>query len=341
MERPGESTWLYNQPSEGIVKNWIERNKSRPQFGNIEVLDSAVLISNFFRGWDGSLDIKYGPRDVILTKDGPDVPSQGSELWQIWREYAESDEADPRNDPKMHLHRYSIQPDGKLLLQGSNYDWHRMYSLGIGLRDGKIDEGYRDDILPTQVGQTFIFDSEHPNNTNSHSIVITSDNHLILATRGQAVHYYAGYTAASVEQQTNPLQENSPFETYLSAISKLNSLRSELNLTVRPETLRLGAIFLEPDANCAAFLVVGKVEEESSQINPSIISRGRLAEFAPTPNSVWSLSLDQPDGLIRQFYNPDGFLWHGTARLRIVAALAYVHGYEEALDRLYRAYSTS
>jgi hypothetical protein len=111
-------------------------------------------------------------------------------------------------------------------------------------------------------------------------------------------------------------------------------MRAELNLTVRPETLRLGAIFLEPDVNCAAFLVVGKVEEDSSQINPSVIASARAAEFAPSPNSIWTLPLDQPDELIRQFYNPQGFRWHGTARLRIVAALSYIHGYEHAVNML-------
>lgn len=341
-ERPAESI-LYHQPSPGIVRNYFERNRTKitERVGCTWILDSALMLGPFYTDWDGTLNIQYAPGDVVLTKDGPDVPPTASRLWRIWQEYTNSDEGkSDRNDPKMHLHSFRIDPDGKLYLRGSDFDWHRM-RLGLLLRDGKLSERYRDAILPTKEGNTFTFRSVHPNNTNSHSVVITSDNHLIVATRGRAVDYYAGYTAATVEQQTNPQLENSPFDTYKAAVSKLNGMRSELNLTVRSETLRLGAIFLEPDVNCAAFLVVGKVEEDSSQIDPSIIGRERAEEFSPEPNSVWTLPLEDPQALVEQFWRPHGYLWHGTARLRIVAALSYIHGYEEAMGRLYRGYQES
>lgn len=338
-ERSAGTTWLYNQPSEGIVGSWFERNQPRiiSRIGLAWILDSALVLAPFYSRWDGFSNKLLGPSDVEMIVDGPSVPKEGTKLWQIWQDYTNSGEGRvDRNDPKMHLHSYKVNSDGKLILRGSEFDWHRM-RLGLMLRDGKLSERYRDAMIPTREGNTFVFKSTHPNNTNSHSVVITADNHIVLATRGQAVDYYAGYTAASVEQQTNPTLENSPFDTYQTAVSKLSGLRAELNLTVRPESLRLGAIFLEPDVNCAAFLVVGRVEEDSSQINPSIIGSGRAAEFAPTPNSIWTLPLDQPEKLVEQFHRPEGFLWHGTARLRIVAALSYIHGYGETLNMLFAA----
>lgn len=341
-ERTAELT-LYDQPSAGIVRNFEERNgvKISRLLGRKWILDSSLILAPFYTDWDGILNTKYGPGEVVLTKDGPSVPPASSRLWRIWQDYTNSEEGKAdRNDPKMHLHSYRIGSDGKLYLRGSEFDWHRM-RLGLMLRDGKLSERYRDGILPTKRGNTFTFRSIHPNNTNSHSVVITSDNHLVVATRGQAVDYYAGYTTATVEQTTNPQLEDSPFDTYMAAVSKLNGMRSELNLTVRPETLRMGAIFLEPDVNCAAFLVVGKVEEGSSQIDTSIIGRERSGEFSPEPNSVWTLPLDDPQALVEQFWRPTGYLWHGTARLRIVAALAYIHGYDQALDIIYRGFLNS
>lgn len=338
---PDPSTWLF-RPSEGLVRKWVERNQDRPAFRELKVLDTAVVLEDFFRDWDGSSNTRYGKEDISLIVNGPDVPAKDTEAYRIWQEYAHSPEADPNNGAKMHLHSYEFTPDGKLALVGSNFDWHRMVSLGQALGKGELDEHYRDELLPARIENTVIFDSEHPNNTNSHSIVITSDKHIVLATRGQNVSYSAGYTAATVEQQTNPELENHPFDTFLAAVSKYNGMRlnnkSELNLTVQPESLRLGGIFLEADVNCAAFLVVGQVEEESSQITANIIGESRAKEFSPEPNSVWTLSLTKPDELVRQFYNPRGFLWHPTARLRIIAALSYVHGYEQALDLFYRGY---
>lgn len=338
LERLSELTWL-NKPAPGIVEQWLERNKNRPQFSGVGALDVAVPLFTPFTKWakwDGSLNISYSPAQVEMVKDGPPVPRPESKLWQIRQAYTESPEGQADfNGPKGHLHSFRVTPDGRLILRISDYDWHGMKALGLALRDGTLPERYRDSLLPTRRGNTFTFRSACPNNTNSHCVVITTDNHLILATRGQAVDYYQGHTAATIEQQTNPETDNSPFDSFISATSKLSKM-AELNLTPLPETLRLGAIFLEPDVNCTAFLIVGKVEENSSQINRGIIGEQRADEFSPAGNSVWTLPLDQPDQLIQQFYHPREYLWHGTARLRIVAALAYTLGYKEAINRLYR-----
>lgn len=343
-ERPPESS-IYNQPAEGLVRNWVQRNQERPEFSGLRILDTAVVLEDFFREWDGSANARYRRADINLVVNGPIVPAEGTEAYRIWKEYSNSPDADSDNGSKMHLHSYEFTPDGKLALVGSNFDWHRMYSLGIPLGKGQLPERFRDELLPARIGNRVIFESEHPNNTNSHSVVITSDNHIILATRGQTVHYSVGATAATVEQQTNPDLEQHPFDTYLAAVSKYNGMRlnnkAELNLTVREESLRLGGIFLEADVNCAAFLVVGQVEEESSQITANIIGEGRSQEFSPEPNSVWTSSLAESENLIRNFYNPRGFHWHPTARLRIIAALAYVHGYDEINGRINFAYQST
>lgn len=329
---------LFNQPKEGLVKEWVERNKQRAAFRSLEVLDTAVLLEAPFKSWDGRGNVRYGRDDIQLSLSGPEVPTVGTEAYRVWQEYVNSPQADPNNGSKMHLHSYKKTPDGKLLLVGSDFDWHRMVALGLALGRGELDERFRDELLPTRRGRRVVFESEHPNNTNSHSVVITSDNHVILATRGQAVHYSAGATAATVEQQTNPLLEKHPFDTFNASVAKYNGMKlgnkAELNLTVREESLRLGAIFLEADVNCAAFLVAGQVEEESSQVTANIIGEDRAQEFSPGPNSVWTLSLEKPDELIRNFYNPRGFHWHPTTRLRIIAALSYVHGYKTALELL-------
>jgi hypothetical protein len=123
-----------------------------------------------------------------------EIPRPGTELATIRQTYADSEaqkENPDRNDPKMHL--YSFTAGDTLILTGSNYDWYGMKTLGIALGRGELPEHYRDGILPSREGNTFVFRGEHPNNTNSHSVVITSDNHVVLATRGQAVDYYAGY----------------------------------------------------------------------------------------------------------------------------------------------------
>lgn len=332
---------LFNQPAEYLVRPWLERNRPRPQFQGLEVLDTAVILEPFFREWDGVTNAKHRREDINLVVNGPDVPRQGTQAYRIWQEYANNPEADPDNGDKMHLHSYEFTADGKLALVGSNFDWHRMVSLGQALGKGLLDERFRDELLPTRADNRVVFESEHSNNTNSHVILFTSDHHLIAAVRGQATHYSVGATATTVEQQTNPTVEKHPFDTAHAAVSKYNGMRftnkaPELNLTLKEESLRLGAIFLEADVNCAAFLVVGQIEEDSSQITTNIIGSQRAQEFSPEPNSVWTLPLDNPEELIRNFYNPRGFHWHPTARLRIVALLSYIHGYERTLEMFER-----
>lgn len=45
------------------------------------------------------------------------------------------------NGSKLRLHRYSrTLTDTNLLMVSSQYDWHRMRTLGMGLREGTVPE---------------------------------------------------------------------------------------------------------------------------------------------------------------------------------------------------------
>lgn len=294
-------------------------------------IDAAVLLSSFYTDSNDSSGLK---RDqVSLVVDGPAVPRPGTELHRIWQEYsAQQDPARNPNGTKLNLHSYE-QREGHLYLRGSRYDWYGMQALGIGLREGSIPASYRQLILPTQEGNVYTFSDEFPNNTNSQTVVITSDNHLVFATRGGGVDYYKYATDASVGQQNNPDKEGHPFDTAEAAVSKLSS--AELKLNPISGSIRLAALFSEPIENVANFLVTMYVEETSGQINRGIIGEERVAEFARNGNIVWTLPLDNPTTLLRYYHQPEGFYWHGVARLKTLVALAGYHGNEEAEQMIY------
>lgn len=328
---------FFNQPSTGVVAAWTERNATRFERKTkspLLVLDGAVLFTAPFRTWGTSSEVNYTPGNVMTVASGVSVPREGTWAWRRWQDYKNSEAGrNDMNGAKSHLHRYTEHEDGTLTLETGDYDWHGMRVLGLGIQARTIPQRFHDAIIPTTANGETEFRGMLPNNTNTHAIVTTADDELIVATRGQAVDYYQGYTAATVELQTG--RNKSPFETYTDAMSKLNS-QSELQLTPRSQTQRLGALGIEPDCNSVDFFVLGQVEEDSSVINRGIVNPNRTGEFAPEPNSVWTIPLRRPDTLIGEFHNPRRFLWHGTARLRIVIALASIHGYEETLKMLSR-----
>lgn len=341
-ERPAESRWLYNQPTTGVVENWFRRNEARIRDNWIDpwILDGTFILQGCYEEYDGSPNIRYSQGEVLMTKDGPDVPKAGSELWHIWQKYTNSEEGKADfNGPKLHLHRYSPpRSDRELRLQTSHYDWHGMRVLGMGLRDGTVPEHYRDNILPVHRKEGFVFEGEHPNNTVIHGIIVTSDNELVLTTRAVSADYYAGAVSASFEEQMHGERDNSPHDTFLRAVAtspKLKLRGEELRLHIPSESVRLAAIGLEPDINAVVFIMLGRCDEQSSEIDVTKFGTDR-AEFNPN-QPIWTMSLQAPEQLIKEFFTPERFIWHGTSRARIVAALSYVHGYEEALDRLYKA----
>lgn len=344
-ERPAESKWLYNQPASGIVENWFKRNEAqiRSNWIDPKILDTAFILMDTLPLMDGNPEsVRYKTDDVSMVRGGPDVPRENSELWHLWQEYSNSEEGKKDfNGSKLHLHSFSRPlTDSGLMLQVSDYDWHRMRVLGLGLANGSVPEHYRDGILPSHTKNGFEFLGEHPNNTVIQGIVITSDNHLVMTTSAASADYHAGTVSPSFAEQMNGQKDNSPFETYLRAVATSPKLKvggEELRLNIAPETLRMVSMILEPDFNAVGFIVLGKCQEESGQIDASKIGVDS-AEFNPA-RPIWTASLSSPEQLIQEFFNPQGFHWHGVGRARIATALAYTHGYEETMDRLYKASS--
>ncbi|MBI3485894.1 hypothetical protein HY025_03010, partial [Candidatus Daviesbacteria bacterium] len=176
---------------------------------------------------------------------------------------------------------------------------------------------------------------EHPNNAVVQGIVITQDNHLVLTTKATSADYHAGSISPSFEEQLNGQKDNSPFDTYLRAVSSSPKLRrgEELKLNVDADSIRLMGLALEPEFNAAGFIMLGKCQQNSSEIDQSVFGIDQ-AEFDPS-RPIWTLPLDPPDQLTKEFFQPS-LKWHGVGRLRVITALSYVNGYEETLDMLYK-----
>ncbi len=348
-ERLTESTWLYNQPLEGIVKNWWDRNltRLRQEWGDPWILGTGFILSAAYETWDGAPNDRFTREQVFMTKDGLSVPVEGTELWQLWQEYTTSEAArDDFNGSKLHLNRYSrVLTDTNLKLSVSQYDWHRMRTLGMGLRDGVLPNGqpfpnqeqYQDGILPVRTTEGYIFPPEnHPNNIVVQAAVITADNQVILTKKPKDADYYPDCVSASIEEQMHGQRDNSPFDTLERSIGKIGG--EELKLTLIPSKSRLAAMVLEIDCNAIALIMTARVEETSDQIDATNFGPDR-AEFDPT-YSARTLPLDRPETLVNAFHDPN-FKWHGLSKIRLVAALSEVHGYQEALDLLYRGYQTA
>lgn len=338
--KKAESLWLYNQPSAGIARDWYDRNQTRFQIswcGSPPIIDLAVVVLvDPYTDYDGTLNVRYKASEVFMTKDGPDVPQPGSKLWQLRQAYTNSEAARTDfNGSKLHLHAFSRPlSDTYLILQASEYDWHGMRTLNMGLRDGIIPPRYRDDIMPSQTPQGFVLASEHPNFLAVHGIVITSDGQIVNTTRALGADFHGGTVSVSFEEQMDGGKDHSPFDTFNRAVAGSPKLRlgEELRLNIRPESIRLAAMILEPDVNSVGFVMIGRCEEEASQIDASKLGVDR-AEF-DVRQPISTMTADQ---LVANFFHPTGFRWHGSSRLRGVVALSYLYGYPEAVDRLYKA----
>lgn len=337
---PNPRNWLYNLPSEGIASKWYTRNLLPFQArGGIRILDMAVLLASPFERWDGQNNVPYSLDQVDLTMSGPEVYPTGPELNRIWQDLSNNlRKGGERIDPKTHLYSYSERADGTLKIVTSKSDWTIMV-LGPLLRDGQISENCRDEIMPIESpvanGSTSFFYSSLPNHLVLHLALLSSDKHLILTTRGRGVAFEQGTISASVEQHIHPSFPEPLLDTINSTVSTKLKDEAELNLTLKPETLRVGAILIEPNVNNTGIVVVGQCEEDSSQVGPELIGSGRRAEFA-SDHPVRTLPIDKPEVWLSDFYNSRQ-LWHGTSRLRMALVLCYIYGHEEALDRLHRA----
>lgn len=343
-ERPAESRWLYNQPTPGIVGDWFRRNevKLRESWGDPWVLDNAFILNAVYTSWSVGQKERYTREQVLMTKDGPDVPIEGSELWQVWQEYTNSPQAqNDFNGSKLHLHSYSkVLTDTNLTLVASQYDWHRMRTLGMGLRDGVLPNGdpfpnrenYRDGILPVRNNGGYIFLPEnHPNNLVVQVSITTADNYLLTTRQPDDADYYPGAINATIAEQMHGQRDTSPSNSLERAVNKVGG--EELKLTLIPEETRLAAMVVELDCNAVAMIMTARCAESSDQIDASVLGIDK-DEF-DQKYRIGKYSIEEPGELVQLFYNPRKL--HGLSRVRMVAALSEVHGYTGALDILYQS----
>ncbi|MDP3973556.1 MAG: hypothetical protein Q8P92_01860 [Candidatus Daviesbacteria bacterium] len=339
-EKPAESRWLYNQPTPGIVENWYRRNeaKIRSQWIDPKILDGAFIMASTAEEMNGTLNFRYSQDRVVMTRTGLEVPRRDSQLYDVWQAHKRDMETrGERDGAKYSVRRSSpFLTDSELQIEVSDFSWSGM-ELNNDVNIGVLPESLRDGILPTLRSEGYVFEGEPPNNAVVQGIITTKDKKLVLTTRAVNAQYYQGTVSPSFEEQIDRDKDDDPIETYLRAVSYSPKLKrgEELRLNVRPENIRLVSMVLEPQFNAVGFVVLGVCEEESEEIDETKFGVDR-SEFNPE-KPIWTLPLDEPSQLLRDFYNPQGFRWHGIGRERVVDALASVLGYEEALDRFYKA----
>lgn len=338
--------WLFHQPRPGVVEQWVSRHSSELQ--TYPVIDESVCLAEKWQDV-GPDNFGYRPDQITLSKDGTDVPFLGSELWVEVEKYTadqlermlrpSNDRPIDTNGPKLHLSKFTawLSHRNYIHFQMSQYDWWRVRVLNMGLREGRINPEYREEILPVLEGDSFHFRSKHPNWAIVHGVVITADNHLILTRRARGSDFHSEAVSVSMEEQMNGEEDNSPFDTFKSAVDINPKMEmktrggAELRLRIQPKSLGLASMILEPDVNGSGFIILGRCEESSEDIDAKILGRDR-AEFDPT-RPIWTLPLGSPDLAIKQLLDPP-FRWHGSSRLRLLTALYALHGFDEVNDRL-------
>lgn len=164
--------------------------------------------------------------------------------------------------------------------------------------------------------------------------MITSDNHIIITKRSASQDFEGGTWSASFEEQTDPdRMDQSVFDTYYRALTDTEELR----LTILPSTLRLVAIQLEPEVNGIGFITAALCAEKSTDVGPRLLGMDKT-EFDPD-NPIDTIPLESPDAVLEAFFASSlpghgPITWHGTSRLRLIAAMCYSWGYPTAIDRL-------
>ncbi|MBI2017740.1 hypothetical protein HYS92_01685 [Candidatus Daviesbacteria bacterium] len=343
VESRDPANWLFNKPTPGIAQNWYERNLPRiiDTFGIAYIRDNALVLNASFETWTKDTRDRYTEDQVVMTKTGPVMPPEGSQLWDLYQEYTNSaaGKAD-FNGSKLHLYGHSrVLTDTNLILEASAYDWHRMRILGMGLREGRLPlglpfdgrefpnaEAYRDTILPRRSAEGYVFDL-YPNNMVIHVAITTSDNKLIVTQKPPDADYYPNGYATTIEEQIHGVRDKSPFDTLRRSVNKVGG--EELKLTLMPEHSRIAAMILEPDVSALGFIMTARVTESSGEINAGSLGADR-AEF--DPSYIRAVSLDDPKEIMALINKTD---LHGTTGIRTLAAYFYYHGYEEGLNSLY------
>lgn len=343
MAAQSVETWLYRQPLPGVVEKWYIRNLPRINalFPAPKILDGAFILASTTEEMSGgTLDFRYPQDRFVMTRTNVMIPKEGSPVYDAWQ--ARRDQmiaSGTRDGKKFSAHHISPFLTDVNLVVAMNDSTYSGVVLSDDLNRGKFPEIYRDSFLPTLcLPNGLTFNGPLPNLAAIQGIIVTADSHLVLTTRSSMnVDRYKGRVSPTFEEQMDRSKDNSPFDTFLRAVSNSPKLRrgEEFRLNVKPEKVRLVSVVLEPEFNSVSMVMIAVCEEESNQIASSVFGVDR-DEFDPA-KPIWTESLIQPDRLIRDFYNPPDFQWHGIGRERIVTALAFVHGYDEALARLYSA----
>lgn len=348
--------WLYHQPRPGVVAEWVGRHPAELQ--TYPIMDESIVLVNVWEDM-GPGNFGYRPNQITMSKLGSPVdllvPKRESELWRIRQAYELEQgriASDPTrskkldaNGPKLHLRQFTAWLTDRTLnhFEMLPNDWWNVRILNMGLRDGSIPEQYREDILPVLNGDHYVFQSEHPNWVTVHGIVLTADDYVILTKRVTHADFHGDAVSVTAEEQMNGELDNSPFDTFRRMIdsnSKMKLARpggEELRLHIRPETIGLTAVILEPDVNGTGLMIIGQCDETFEEIDARILGRDK-AEFDPT-RPIWTLPLQDPDLAIQQLLDPS-FLWHGSSRFRLLTALFAVHGFEEIIQRTTFRYNT-
>ncbi|MBI2020059.1 hypothetical protein HYS94_01430 [Candidatus Daviesbacteria bacterium] len=343
VESRDPATWLFNRATPGIAQEWFSRNYQRilDTLGMAWIRDNALVLNAPFETWTKDVKDRYTEAQVNMTKTGPTMPPEGSELWNLYQEYTNSDAGKADfNGSKLALYRHSrVLTDTNLTLEVSSYDWHRMRVLGMGLRDGRLPqglpfngrefpntEGYRDTILPRRTAEGYVFDS-YPNNLVIHVAITTSDGKLIVTQKPPDADYYPNGFATTIEEQMHGVRDESPFDTLRRSVNKVGG--EELKLTLIPEHSRIAAMILEPDVSAIGFIMTARVAESSEEINAGSLGADR-AEF--DPSYIRAVSLDNPAQIMSLINRSD---LHGTSGLRTFSAYVDYHGYEDGLSSLY------
>lgn len=336
MERPNSSKWLYNRPQQGIIGGWYSRN-----LRSDDILDAAVMLVSPFKKWQGYKTDGYSLDQVTFADTKAEASIKDPQLRAIWQNHsAQLITGGERIDPKTHISRYHFDEDS-LAIVTSPSDWTKM-SMGPMLRDGKIPEYYRDQIMPTKISDrtgSYTFRSPHLNHLVLHLALITSNNHLILTTRNQqGLAFEQGMMSDTVEQHFDP-RFDMPLETTIESTVNKVSEQAELNLNPRAETIKVGSLFIEPNVNNTGLGVVAFCRESSEdlqRLGVQIIGTDRTAEF-DMEKGIRTIPLDKPEIWVPRFYNPEQPV-HGTYRLRMIMAASSINGYEQTLDHLYQGY---
>lgn len=349
MAESKRDDWLYNSPRPGKVAAWVDLNRENLQ--TYPVIDESVALVDYWRIM-GPGNLGYRPDQVTMAKQGSQtnllVPEMGSELWKIRDAYKLEQEriaADPTrskeldaNGSKLHLHRFTAWLTDRTSnhFEMFHYDWWGVRTLNMGLRAGKVPEHYRDNILPVLTGDHYRFQSQHPNWTTVHGVVLTADDHVILTKRVSGSDFHGDAVSVTAEEQMSGVLDNSPFDTFERMVDLNPKMRlanrggEELRLHIRPGVIGLSAVILEPDVNGTGLIIIGQCNETSEEIDARILGRDK-SEFDPK-RPVWTLPLRDPDLAIQQLLDPP-FLWHGSSRFRLLTALFALHGFEEITKR--------